>query len=185
MPSISDWLGAQNLSQYADVFAENDIDLEILPNLSEQDLERLGMSMGHRKKLLKAISEGASFAAAAPSAALEISKGSQSDGEGERRQLTVMFCDLVNSTAMSERLDPEEMREVIRGYQRSTTSVIELFDGHIAQYLGDGLLVYFGHPVAHEDDAQRAVRAALAVVSTMQSSSPRAYRYSHGAGGGG
>ena len=88
--------------------------------------------------------------------------------EGERRQLTVMFCDLVGSTALSEQLDPEELREVVRGYQETSAAVIGRFDGHIAQYLGDGLLVYFGYPVAHEDDAQRAVRAGLGIVEAMQ-----------------
>src|SRR5262249_26755684 len=85
----------------------------------------------------------------------------------ERRQLTVMFCDVVNSTALSEQLDPEEFHEIIRAYQQLCGKVIRRFDGYIAQYLGDGLLVYFGYPQAHEDDAQRAVRAGLAIVETM------------------
>lgn len=86
----------------------------------------------------------------------------------ERRQLTVMFCDLVGSTALSEQLDPEELREVVRAYQQTSAAVIERYDGHIAQYLGDGVLVYFGYPVAHEDDAQRAVRAGLGIIEALQ-----------------
>src|SRR5262249_8847905 len=90
--------------------------------------------------------------------------------EAERRQLTVMFCDLVGSTALSTQLDPEELREVVRAYQETCTEVIRRYDGQIAQHLGDGLLVYFGYPVAHEDDAQRAVRAALTIVRAMRAS---------------
>src|SRR6266446_960389 len=88
--------------------------------------------------------------------------------EAERRQLTVMFCDLVDSTVLSGRLDPEDLREVVRAYQTTCAEVIQRFDGHIAQYLGDGLLVYFGYPQAHEDDAQRAVRAGLGIVEAME-----------------
>ncbi len=90
--------------------------------------------------------------------------------EAERRQLTVMFCDLVGSTALSAQLDPEELREVVRAYQETCTEVIRRYDGHIAQHLGDGLLVYFGYPAAHEDDAQRAVRAGLEIVTALQNS---------------
>src|SRR5216684_6390653 len=90
--------------------------------------------------------------------------------DGERRQLTVMFCDLVGSTVLSAQLDPEELREVVRAYQQMCAQVISRFDGHLAKYLGDGLLVYFGYPVAHEDDAQRAVRAGLGIVETMRES---------------
>jgi hypothetical protein len=93
--------------------------------------------------------------------------------EAERRQLTVMFCDLVGSTALSERLDPEELREVVRAYQETCTEVIQRYEGHIAQHLGDGLLVYFGYPAAHEDDAQRAARAGLEIVAALQPLSAR------------
>ena len=95
--------------------------------------------------------------------------------EGERRQLTVMFCDLVGSTALSERLDPEELHEVVNRYQETCTAIIQRYAGHIAQHLGDGLLVYFGYPVAHEDDAQRAVRAGLEIIEALQYSSPTCY----------
>src|SRR5215510_8917149 len=88
--------------------------------------------------------------------------------QAERRQLTVMFCDLVGSTALSSQLDPEEWREIVRAYQQTSATVIERFDGYIAQYLGDGLLVYFGYPVAHEDDAARAVRAGLEIITALQ-----------------
>src|SRR5207245_8753809 len=93
--------------------------------------------------------------------------------EAERRQLTVMFCDLVGSTALSAQLDPEELREVVRNYQKGCAAVIRRFEGHIAQYLGDGLLVYFGYPLAHEDDAQRAVRAGLRIVEELQQRNPQ------------
>src|SRR5207245_5936159 len=88
--------------------------------------------------------------------------------EAERRQLTVLFCDLVDSTALAARLDPEELREVVRAYQETCAAVIQRFEGHIAQYLGDGLLVYFGYPLAHEDDAQRAVRTGLEIVEAIK-----------------
>jgi class 3 adenylate cyclase len=94
------------------------------------------------------------------------------DAAAERRQLTVMFCDLVGSTALSAQLDPEELREVVRAYQETCTEVIRRYDGHIAQHLGDGLLVYFGYPAAHEDDAQRAVRAGLEIVGALQKQVP-------------
>ncbi len=168
MGSLSAWLSALDLNRYAQVFADNDIDLEVLPALSEQDLESLGVSLGHRKKLLKAIAglktdSSAQHAAGEPSLAAPINLT-----DGERRQLTVMFCDLVGSTALAERLDPEELRAIIRAYQGTAAQIIESFGGHIAQYLGDGLLVYFGHPRAHEDDAARAVHAGLGIVAALR-----------------
>ncbi len=167
MESLSAWLSALDLNQYAQVFADNDIDLEVLPALSEQDLESLGVSLGHRKKLLKAIA-GLKTDSSAQHAAGEPSPGAPINlTDGERRQLTVMFCDLVGSTALAERLDPEELRAIIRAYQGTAAQIIESFGGHIAQYLGDGLLVYFGHPRAHEDDAARAVHAGLGIVAAL------------------
>lgn len=184
MQPIADWLAGIGLPQYAAVFAENDIEVDVVSSLNEADLEKLGVSMGHRKKIMAAIAqmrspsgasgtgtESALLNAAGPSRERSTtpSRGTESHlAAGERRQLTVMFCDLVGSTALAEQLDPEDLREVIRAYQQCAASVIERFDGHIAQYLGDGLLVYFGHPHAHEDDAERAVRAGMGIVAELQ-----------------
>jgi class 3 adenylate cyclase len=153
MGDVDEWLERLGLSRYRAVFAEHDIDREILPDLTDQDLEKLGLSLGHRKKLLRAIAELG-----------RPDSESQRDVEmsprgAERRQLTVLFCDLVGSTALAARLDPEDLREVMGGYQAACAQVIGRFEGHVAKYLGDGVLAYFGWPVAHEDDAERAVRA--------------------------
>ena len=180
MQSISEWLESLGLDQYAQVFADNDIDLELIPSLSDQDLEKLGVSsMGHRKKLLKAIAElddattvaapspPAAALSAVPSVAPKIAPKS-SDVHAERRQITVMFCDMVGSTALSEQLDPEDLRTLMQGYQQACGTVIARYEGHVAQYLGDGLMTYFGWPLAHEDDAERAVRAALEIIEAVK-----------------
>ena len=178
---LHSWLQALGLAKYTERFAEQEIDLELLPELTEQDLEKLGIPLGPRKRLLKAIAGLNVGAWPAPVPATVASEGTSADHtdgehapvaasstvEGDRRQLTVMFCDLVGSTSLSERLDPEALRDVIRAYQGAAAEVIGRLEGYIAQYLGDGLLVYFGHPRAHEDDAQRAVRAALGIVAAM------------------
>ena len=166
MQTIRQWLEQLGLEQYAEVFARNDVDLEALRLLTEGDLEKLGVSLGNRKKLLSAI---ARFdGSARPVGAADTPFHLQSTPtEAERRQLTVMFCDLVESTALSQRLDPEDYREVVRAYQAACTAAITMYDGHIAQHLGDGLLVYFGYPKAHEDDAQRAVRAGLELIDAV------------------
>ena len=158
MADIRTWLGGLGLERYADVFEANDIDLDVLPHLTEAQLDRLGVSIGHGIKILEAVKKPEAVpAAAAPVAA----------AEAERRQLSVMFCDLVGSTALSERLDPEELHAVMQGYRKACSDVIERYDGHVAQYLGDGVMVYFGWPRAHEDDAQRAVRAGLDIVEAV------------------
>src|SRR5229473_1698234 len=137
------------------VFRDNAIDVEVLPELTEADLEKLGVLLGHRKRMLRAIAElGTVPLRAAPERAAD---------PAERRQLTVMFCDLVGSTALAARLDPEDLREVIAAYHRAVAEVIAGFDGFVAKYMGDGVLVYFGYPRAHEDDAERAVRTGLGV----------------------
>ena len=163
MYTISQWLEQLGLPQYAEVFAENDVDLETLRLLAESDLEKLGVSLGHRKKLFKALSE--------LDGGLALVRESVG-AESERRQLTIMFCDLVGSTELSRKLDPEQLREVMRAYQQVCRHVIERYAGHVAQYLGDGLMVYFGWPEAHEDDAERAVRASLEIVQELKKSSP-------------
>jgi len=168
---IARWLTQIGLSQYAEVFADNDIDEEILPELTDVDLEKLGISsLGHRKKLLKAIATLEVSDTVDTTASLQpslISSVSSSMREAERRQLTVMFCDLVGSTELSTKLDPEDMREVMTAFQDTCREAIQRYAGFIARYMGDGILVYFGYPQAHEDDAARAVRAGLAIVDSM------------------
>ena len=169
--SVKQWLQQLGLEDWESVFAENDIDADVLPELTNADLKELGLTLGQRKKLLKAIAalqsseiesaESTLPADNVPTAApVEIS-------HAERRHLTVMFCDLVGSTALSKRLDPEELREVIGGFHEVCAGAITTFDGYIARYMGDGLLVYFGYPQAHEDDAERAVRTGLAIVDAV------------------
>ncbi len=179
---VAEWLRRLGLEQYAPAFRANDIDEEILRRLTGEDLRELGVtSIGHRRKLLDAIAAfGTAEAPSAPTRfhpsramaaapTLTLPPRLARPGEGrvgadaERRQLTVMFCDLVGSTALSARLDPEDLREVIAAYHRAVADTVGSFDGFVAKYMGDGVLVYFGYPQAHEDDAERAVRAGLAV----------------------
>jgi predicted ATPase/class 3 adenylate cyclase len=160
------WLAPLGLAQLAPVLRANDVDFEVLPELNEADLEKLGLSLGQRKKLLKAVASlPAPTARTAPNAALAPSLIPASSAE--RRQLTVMFCDLVGSTALAARLDPEDLREVIGAYHRCVAATVARFDGFVAKYMGDGVLLYFGYPQAHEDDAERAVRAGLALVEAV------------------
>jgi class 3 adenylate cyclase/predicted ATPase len=161
MGDVGEWLERLGLSRYRAVFAEHDIDREILPDLTDQDLETLGLSLGHRKKLLRAVAE---LAQAEGGAQREPQPAPRA---AERRQLTVLFCDLVGSTALAARLDPEDLREVMRAYHAACAEVIGRFEGHVAKFLGDGVLAYFGWPQAHEDDAERAVRAGLQLVETI------------------
>ena len=159
---IDSWLRGIGLAQYAELFRANDIDGGLLGRLTGDDLKEIGVaSLGHRKKLLEAIAAlGAVAEAPSPTPV-----AATPTPAAERRQLTVMFVDLVGSTALSARLDPEEMREVIRAYQNTVAGEITRFEGHIAKFMGDGVLAYFGWPRAHEDEAERAVRAGLAVVA--------------------
>ena len=153
MNDIGQWLNGLGLARYADLFAEHEIDGEVLPDLTDEDLEKLGLPLGHRKKLLKAIATLPEEAEAADTVANRRSTPS----EAERRQLTVMFCDLVGSTALSSELDPDDMRDVLRAYQGVCADVVSRHDGFVAKYMGDGVLAYFGYPTAHEDDAERAI----------------------------
>jgi class 3 adenylate cyclase/predicted ATPase len=164
---IADWLKKLGMSEYAQRFADNDIDASVLPELTDQDLKDLGVSLGHRRKMLRAIRDlgGASVAVTAPSASAETKPTRQDDAE--RRQLTVMFTDLVGSTALSTRLDPEDMRSVIGAYHKCVADTVAGFDGFVAKYMGDGVLIYFGYPQAHEDDAERAVRAGLGLIEAV------------------
>ncbi|MGI9508391.1 MAG: adenylate/guanylate cyclase domain-containing protein [Geminicoccaceae bacterium] len=150
--NIGDWLRELGLERYEQAFQDGEIDSEILPELTDADLRELDIPLGPRKKLLKAI-------AALPR--------DERLAEAERRQLTVMFCDLVDSTALSGKLDPEDLRTVIQAYQQCCADVVERFDGHVANFMGDGVLAYFGYPRAHEDDAERAVRAGLDLVAAI------------------
>jgi class 3 adenylate cyclase/predicted ATPase len=172
---IAGWLRDLGLAQYEAAFRENAIDESVLPSLTADDLRELGVRLlGHRRKLLDAIAElrrgplrqGEETGAALSPPAIEIPLGPPSP-TAERRQLTVMFCDLVGSTALSTRFDPEDLREVIAAYHRTVSEIIAGFDGFISRYMGDGVLVYFGYPQAHEDDAERAVRAGLAAIEAV------------------
>src|SRR5262245_34226083 len=158
MQPIAEWLNALGLGQYAQRFADNDIDTNILRDLTDADLEKIGVSLGHRKRILRAIAELDETALS--------SEATRAD-EAQRRQLTVMFCDLVGSTPLSTRLDPEELREIIGAFHRCCVEQIAKSDGVVARYMGDGMLVYFGYPRANEDDAERAVRAGLALVGAV------------------
>jgi class 3 adenylate cyclase len=157
---IGRWLGKVGFAEYADLFAANEIELATLPHLSEDDLKELGLPMGPRKKLLAAI-------AAFGPAELEKPEAPPASAEAERRQLTIMFVDLVGSTALATRLDLEKLRDVTCRYQNLVAGEIARYEGHVARFMGDGVLIYFGFPAAHEDDAERAVRAALAITGSL------------------
>src|SRR5499427_276411 len=157
---VAAWLRDLGLERYVSAFRDNDIDAEVLPRLTAEDLISIGVtSVGHRRRLLDAI---AALALDAPDA-----PDSRVQAEAERRQLTVMFCDLVGSTPLSARLDPEDLRAIIGAYHRCVTENVEGFGGFVARYMGDGVLVDFGYPKAHEDDAERATRCGLALVDRV------------------
>jgi len=163
---VAEWLRGLGLEQYAPAFVTNDVDPEVLPELTADDLIGLGVtSIGHRRKLLAAIAALRGDAAHAATEAAPAATPAPS--EAERRQLTVMFCDLVGSTPLSTRFDPEDLREIVGAYHRCVTDTVGRFGGFVAKYMGDGVLVYFGYPEAHEDDAERAARAGLAVIDAV------------------
>jgi class 3 adenylate cyclase/predicted ATPase len=161
---IEQWLEKLGTSEYAGLFAENGIDVSVLRYLTDQDLEKIGVLLGHRRKMLAAIAELVGAVQAPPQPALTEPKPKDT---AERRQVTVMFSDLVGSTALSARMDPEDLREVISSYQKCVAGTVERFGGFVAKYMGDGALVYFGYPQAHEDDADRAVRAGLELIAAV------------------
>jgi class 3 adenylate cyclase len=156
MQQVAEWLKKLGLSEYAQRFAENRIDFSVLPELTDQDLEKIGVVLGDRRKIMRAIRElgGPTPASTQPTTPT----GTKPQDTAERRQVTVMFSDLVGSTALSARMDPEDLREVISAYQKCVAETVQRFGGFVAKYMGDGVLVYFGYPHAHEDDAERAVR---------------------------
>ena len=163
MNEISAWLERLGLGQYAGAFVENAVDLDVLPDLSDADYERLGVPLGDRKRILKALS---TTAVRSHLATVRVQAPAQRP-DAERRQLTVLFCDLVGSTALAVRLDPEDLSAVIRRFQATSTGVIASYGGYVAKFLGDGLLAYFGYPAAHEDEAENAVRAGLDLVAKV------------------
>jgi class 3 adenylate cyclase/predicted ATPase len=163
---LAGWLEAHGLGKYAELFEAHEIDLALLPHLTEDDIERLQLPVGARRRLLVAIH---GVRESGPADGPPVGEGATSlFPTAERRQLTVLFCDLVGSTALSHRLDPESLAELMRGYQRACAAVIEDYSGHVAQYLGDGLMIYFGWPRAHENDAERAVRASLEIIQAVK-----------------
>jgi class 3 adenylate cyclase/predicted ATPase len=164
MQQIADWLEKLGMSEYAQRFAENRIDFSVLPDLTDQHLTDLGIALGDRLKMLRAIRELADPIPVSPRP--ELAKPKPQD-TAERRQVTVMFSDLVGSTVLSARMDPEDLREVISAYQKCVAETVQRFGGFVAKYMGDGVLIYFGYPQAHEDDSDRAVRAGLEVIAAV------------------
>ena len=174
--NVSRWLEHLGLGQYADAFEQGAIDWDVLPDLDHEILKELGVQPpGHRLRILKAVqalgTDGSSEDIP-DSGRAESTQGKAISGDAERRQLTVMFCDLAGSTALSQKLDPEEMREINRAYQDACKAAIERFEGYVARYMGDGVLAYFGYPQAHEDDAERAIHAGLAIVESVTGIEP-------------
>ena len=167
MQQIAEWLEKLGMSEYAELFVANRIDLSVLPELTDQDLKELGIVLGDRRKILRAIAGHKYSETIAPNPESQAVNVARPQDAAERRQVTVMFSDLVGSTALSARMDPEDLREVISAYQKCVAATVQRYGGFIAKYMGDGVLVYFGYPQAHEDDAERAVRAGLELVAAV------------------
>jgi class 3 adenylate cyclase len=170
MADLFGWLQSVGLPEYHELFAAQEIDSEVLPELTEHDLECLGIPLGHRKKLLKGISRVAlqdtGSDARQPSQLPRV--GLSSGAPPERRHVTIVFCDIVGSTELAARLDPEDLHEIIRDYQDACAGAVGRFEGYVIKFLGDGVMACFGYPQAHEDDAERAVRAALCIAETVR-----------------
>jgi class 3 adenylate cyclase/tetratricopeptide (TPR) repeat protein len=172
---LRSWLEKVGLGQYAEVFAANDVDLNVLADLSDEDLKELGVSLGHRRRLQRTVAEQMANALQAPIEGASVPDVAECEiaadtagRDAERRQLTVLFCDMVGSTELSRRLDPEDLREVIRRYQEAVTDVVVRYGGYVANFLGDGVIVYFGWPRADEDQAGQAIRAGLDAVMAVR-----------------
>src|SRR5215468_5056457 len=165
MSEIRKWLETSGLGQYADAFEANDVDIDLLAQVDDQLLKDIGISSaGHRLRIRNAITKLGAHVQSETADGPLMSAGAAS---AERRQVTVMFSDLVGSTALSARMDPEDLREVISAYQKRVAETVQRFGGFVAKYMGDGVLVYFGYPQAHEDDAERAVRAGLELMAAV------------------
>ena len=171
---LSDWLEKLGMSEYAERFAENDVDISVLPHLSDQDLKELGVSLGHRRKMLAAIAKSGDTSAApepVPASASQAPAVTAAppipDTLGERRHVTVLFCDLVDSTGIAAKLDAEEWRDLVGAYLDAASNAVTEMGGKVAKKLGDGLMALFGYPVAQENDAERAVRAGLAIQRSL------------------
>jgi class 3 adenylate cyclase len=152
---VGTWLSGLGLGQYEAVFRENEIEADVLTELTDQHLKDLGVPLGHRLKILRAIREIAA-------------EETKPQDAAERRHMTVMFCDLVDSTALTAQFDPEDMGDLLRAFQGAIAQAVAHFDGHVAKWLGDGASVYFGYPRAHEDDAERAARASMALIEALE-----------------
>src|ERR1700736_508685 len=167
---VSDWLRSHGFQRYEAAFVANAIDTDVLPELTEDDLEKLGVPLGDRKRLVRAIRATFATSHEAP-LANELAKRPHGEQprkpDAERRHLTVMICDLVGSTALSARLDPEDMRALTDAYHSACAEIVSSYDGFLAEFRGDGILAYFGYPYAHEDDAERTVRAGLDIVAAV------------------
>ena len=167
MSEVRKWLEAIGLTQYADAFEANDLDIDLLGQVDDQVLKDIGVSSaGHRLRIRNAI---AKLGTQVKNESTHGPLTAAGETSAERRQVTVMFSDLVGSTALSARMDPEDLREIISAYQKCVAETVARFRGYVAKYMGDGVLIYFGYPQAHEDDAERAVRAGLELVTAVSS----------------
>jgi class 3 adenylate cyclase len=175
MPELADWLEKLGMSEYAQRFAENGIDFSVLRYLTDQDLEKIGVLLGHRRKMLASIGElGNALTNMAPARASRLlqvvdvpATSATAAAAGERRHVTVLFCDLVDSTGIASKLDAEEWRDLVGAYLDAASAAVTEMGGKVAKKLGDGLMALFGYPVAQENDAERAVRAALAILRSL------------------
>ena len=164
---VTKWLDGHGLGRYAGAFEENEIGIADIPLLTQDDLREMGLPIGPRRRFLTLARADKALVGTETPTPASLTDPTPTSGEAERRQLTVMFCDLVGSTELSQSLDPEDLREINRAYQDACKSAIERYDGYVARYMGDGVLAYFGYPQAHEDDAERAIHAGLGVVDSV------------------
>jgi class 3 adenylate cyclase len=165
--NIEDWLKDLGLGEYRSIFADNDIDFDVLPDLGEDDFEKLGLTLGHRRKLMRAVAARKLASGSSLERSPEVPATETATHEAERRQVTVMFCDLVGSTELANAVDPEEMGALIRRFQAACAAAISRFDGFVAKFMGDSVLAYFGYPRAHEDAVGQSVRAASAIIEKV------------------
>src|SRR5262245_4018926 len=167
MPDIELWLKNIDLEKYAEIFARHDIDLDVVSSLNEQDLEKLGLSLGHRRKFLAAVAKLRAGSVQSTDHPTQMDAPGPEVASVERRQVTVVFSDLVGSTALASQLDPEDMDLLLQEYRKVCAAIVSRYDGHVAQYLGDGIVAFFGFPTAQEHAAERAVRAGLEIAAAV------------------